>query len=298
MKLSYVDEDGDRVMVLCSADFDEAVRYFSGIGQSVVKLDIFAAKVAPSPPSPKELIVPSVQKEGDEAAPQDADFLLIEALQKKLEAGLRELQSISRLLDLHGVKSPALSPSIQFTPRQLELEKDDEDEGNGVTEEPEPVSVIDSPENSSPKVTFLDVIPSEDDPAVVNVSKDASKIIVHDCVDSASPVPVSTHVLSNTVSQQCKALFDESCAKTAEQTARQAEISQVESKGVVDLVQSATDKLLEQQERDRKENEKQLKRARELADEVQRICTALSKETADSCDAITRVVAEMVRSMK
>jgi len=289
VRLSYVDEEGDRVTVKCSADFEEAVRVSRIAEQKTLSLDLIGTQLCPLPDDEEEK---RMTKEGV-ASCNEETLQLIETLQKKLEANLREIQSISVFLDNNGVR---ISQGLHATPHLP-----DQDE-KPVEISPEPLEVKKDEEESFVVVSRDDDAPAasdqtkvEEDGGIVNTCNEASKKVMDQCVQVATSIPSSTNQVAASVSEQCQALFNESCAKTAKETAHQAEVSQSETRDVVNLVQTTTDKLLDQQQRDC--DDAALKKARELAEEVQRICTALSKETSDSCQAITRCVSEMVRNM-
>jgi len=270
IKLTYVDEEGDRVSVRCSADFDEAVIAARGIDQQFVALNVRGNRT--------QRLGDAEEDEKKDNGSSNQTLELIEALQKKLEANLRDIQSISAFLDDNGVKIPP--------PCDVPKEEEEEEMPLGVLDDcSQPVEAEDNSPNGMESGTVTEACSRE------------SKKIMEECVEATASIPSSTHKAAADVSQQCQALFEESCAKAAEQTAHQSRVSEAETRDVVNLVHGTTDKLLQQQKDDHDENQASLKRARELADEVQRICAALSKETSESCEAITRCVAEMVKTM-
>ena len=128
-----------------------------------------------------------------------------------------------------------------------------------------------------------------------------SKKIVERCMGLSSALPVFTGKLADEISQRCCLLFDESSAVLERQAEQQAERAARQSLEAAAMVNKETDELLQRQqeqlEQHQKEDEKNGTSAKQLAHQVADICTKLSKETADSCEAITRCIAEMVRTM-
>jgi len=276
LSLSYIDEDNDRISVKCSLDFIQLVRETREKGQKVAVLSVDGTRILPQKtPTPAVDIVEEKTDEKKKAfvAYTCQTLDLIEGLQKKLEENLREIQNISAVLESSSSKEPQEpQDSVQEMEQQQKVVVP-------VVEEAKVVCNSDRDEN------------------IVDSCNGASKKVIDQCVELVSTLPSYTNQVSSTVSHLCQTIFDESCAKTNQQSARQVELSQAETRDVVNLVRDTTDKLLERQERDRVLDDAGLKRAKELAEEVQHICANLSKETADSCQAITRCVSEMVQNI-
>jgi len=270
IKLFYIDDEGDSISVKCTSDIAEGDRTSKCIGESVLSLNVEGHR-------------PEVEhEEGSEdegKGKNEADFSAqclasIESLQRQIQTNLREIQNLTSLLE-----SSASRSSLNDDVKKPQI-----------PEEPSPVP-IESEERSNPEHGDEEVKEEEEEESIIAVCDGASKKVAKLCKETSTS---DADQLSSAVSQKCQTLFDESCANTAEHSSRQSQISLDEARDVVALVRNATDRLLDEQKGEHFRDEASLKRAKELAQEVDRICADLSRETVRSCGAITRCVTEMV----
>jgi len=286
-KLSYVDDEGELITVMCEADFNEAVRTIRKIGQQVLCLIVEGTGVKSGVFVNKDVKL----KSDDLKSVSDFNaqcLASIETLQKKVQADLEDIQRLSSLLELRRSKTP------QTTPKQKEKEQEGVDTPVKVKEEESLKKDEQEPkkekEEEEPKKEEQKEEPSC---GIIDTCNGISKKVAKLCMEvSTEPMDDA----SSSVSQKCQSLFDESCATTTQYTERQARVSFEETRDVTAMIHDTTDKLLDQQLADKIANGYSLKRAQELAEEVQRICASLTKETNESCSAITKCIAEMVRN--
>jgi len=300
MRLSYVDDEGDRISVMCAADFSEAVRVLSLSGGPTLRLEFEGTRNLPSADVEvakscetsqnyePQTVLCDVEEENQHVtspescekttkAPSSPEIAAqyLASIERNVQANLREIHYMASLLE----QKPSMT---------------------------EPVDVdhtVNTAPNTVPVVVFVVPCKDENDESNEEAVEDSAQNIVGTCNGVSRKVTeqcmeVSTADMkdvSNSVSQKCQTLFDESCAATAKNSAHQAMVSDAESRDAVALVQMTADKLLDLQ-RNARQSDEALRRNQELADEVQRICASLSEETTRSCNAITQCISEMVRN--
>jgi len=123
VKLNYVDEEGDCVSVKCSADFNEAVIAALSVGQQFVTMNVKGTRNTTLCNTMKD---DKDDKKKNLESRCTQTVTLIEALQKRLEANLREIQSISSFLHNNGLKMSQLSSHTLPQEQEMECEKEEE----------------------------------------------------------------------------------------------------------------------------------------------------------------------------